>query len=180
MDLSGENRVLNLTEADLAITGFSCEESHSWHQKWAREDCDCCSHILCCRGIWNLSLILLQEFLKAVCTLPSQVPPGHRSLGVSQAPTAPAHMAASADNSPLYLSLKILLLLFWSSRAEDLLECVDTESRDRTDQVCGWAILEQVYISCLLSGHKKSLKSLVFVFQFWLCAYRIKLQSESV
>lgn len=90
--------------------------------------------------------IFLQEVLKLVWTLSSQVPPGHLSLDVNQEPTAPVHTVASVDSYPLCLSPKILLLLFLNFRAEDPLEFVDTESRGRTEQVGWWPPLKQQYI----------------------------------
>jgi hypothetical protein len=83
------------------------------------------------------SPFFLHEVLKPVFTLSSQVPPDPQSLDVNPEPTAPVPTVASVDNCPPYLSRKILLLLFLNFRAEDPLEFVDIELRDRTDQVCG-------------------------------------------
>ncbi|XP_052589349.1 solute carrier family 35 member F4 isoform X2 [Peromyscus californicus insignis] len=64
-----------------------------------------------------------------------KVPPDRQLLDANQDPTAPHHITASAGNCPLYLSLKILLLLFLNFRAEEPLEFVDTELRDRAGQI---------------------------------------------
>lgn len=63
-----------------------------------------------------------------------KVPPDHQLLDANQDPTAPVHTAASAGNCPLCRSRKILLLLFLNFRAEDPLEFVVEEWRDRADQ----------------------------------------------
>lgn len=63
-----------------------------------------------------------------------KVPPDHQLLDVNQEPTAPVHTVASVGNCPLFLSPKILLLLFLNFRAEDLLEFADIELKGRTDQ----------------------------------------------
>ncbi|GAB1298788.1 Solute carrier family 35 member F4 [Apodemus speciosus] len=62
------------------------------------------------------------------------VPPDHQLLDANQDPTAPVPTATSAGNCPLCQSRKILLLLFLNFRAEDPLEFVVEESRDRADQ----------------------------------------------
>ncbi|OBS78067.1 hypothetical protein A6R68_19543, partial [Neotoma lepida] len=79
-----------------------------------------------CISFLGVPFQIRNEFIETVV-----VPPNHQLLDANQDPTAPVHTAPSAGNCPRCLLLKILLLLYLNFRAEDPLEFVDTELRDR-------------------------------------------------